>query len=97
MRCYCLSITIANQLLPPGRLRPSLEVSTSYVKQVLAKIFLEPCGQRWWLNCFCAIHIGTFGRVLECWDREKKAYCAIKVIRNVQKYRDAAMIEVLRA
>mmetsp|Transcript_38014 Transcript_38014/g.82650 ORF Transcript_38014/g.82650 Transcript_38014/m.82650 type:complete len:510 (-) Transcript_38014:270-1799(-) len=37
---------------------------------------------------------GTFGRVLECWDREKKAYCAIKVIRNVQKYRDAAMIEI---
>ncbi|CAM6095379.1 unnamed protein product [Calypogeia fissa] len=42
---------------------------------------------------------GTFGRVLECWDREAQEYVAIKVIRNVQKYRDAAMIEidVLRA
>ncbi|KAK3238148.1 Serine/threonine-protein kinase afc2 [Cymbomonas tetramitiformis] len=42
---------------------------------------------------------GTFGRVLECWDRQRKEYCAVKVIRNVKKYRDAAMIEieVLRA
>ncbi|XP_073386047.1 serine/threonine-protein kinase AFC3 isoform X1 [Physcomitrium patens] len=37
---------------------------------------------------------GTFGRVLECWDREVQEYVAIKVIRNVQKYRDAAMIEI---
>ena len=31
---------------------------------------------------------GTFGRVLECWDRKLRSYCAIKIIRNVQKYRD---------
>eukprot|EP00898_Chlorokybus_atmophyticus_P007681 jgi/Chlat1/7914/Chrsp68S00583 len=37
---------------------------------------------------------GTFGRVAECWDREKKSYVAIKIIRNVSKYRDAAMIEL---
>ncbi|CAI5961275.1 unnamed protein product [Closterium sp. NIES-65] len=37
---------------------------------------------------------GTFGRVLECWDRQMQQYVAIKVIRNVQKYRDAAMIEI---
>ena len=37
---------------------------------------------------------GTFGRVLECWDRTLKRYCAIKVIRNVQKYRDASMMEI---
>lgn len=37
---------------------------------------------------------GTFGRVVECWDRKYKSYCAIKVVRNVKKYRDAAMIEV---
>jgi len=37
---------------------------------------------------------GTFGQVLECWDREVQEYVAIKVIRNVQKYRDAAMIEI---
>jgi len=37
---------------------------------------------------------GTFGRVLECWDRKRKDYVAIKVVRNVPKYRDAAMIEL---
>jgi hypothetical protein len=37
---------------------------------------------------------GTFGRVLECWDRKRKLIVAVKVIRNVPKYRDAAMIEV---
>lgn len=37
---------------------------------------------------------GTFGRVLECWDRKSRRYCAVKIIRNVQKYRDAAMIEI---
>ncbi len=38
---------------------------------------------------------GTFGRVLECWDRKNKDYCAIKVVRAIRKYRDAAMIEVM--
>ncbi|XP_023764561.1 serine/threonine-protein kinase AFC3 isoform X2 [Lactuca sativa] len=37
---------------------------------------------------------GTFGRVLECWDRETRGYVAIKVVRSIRKYRDAAMIEV---
>ena len=37
---------------------------------------------------------GTFGRVVECWDREVEQYCAVKVIRNVPKYREAAMMEV---
>ena len=37
---------------------------------------------------------GTFGRVLECWDAISERRCAIKVIRNVQKYRDAAMVEI---
>ncbi|XP_073284173.1 serine/threonine-protein kinase AFC2-like isoform X1 [Primulina huaijiensis] len=37
---------------------------------------------------------GTFGQVLECWDRERKEMVAIKVIRGVKKYRDAAMIEI---
>jgi dual-specificity kinase len=55
------------------------------------------CG---WLCCGFADKIlakvgeGTFGRVLECWDRTLKRYCAIKVIRNVQKYRDASMMEI---
>uniref|UniRef100_A0A1D1YD73 dual-specificity kinase n=1 Tax=Anthurium amnicola TaxID=1678845 RepID=A0A1D1YD73_9ARAE len=37
---------------------------------------------------------GTFGQVLECWDRERKEMVAIKVVRGIKKYRDAAMIEI---
>ncbi|XP_038886114.1 serine/threonine-protein kinase AFC3 [Benincasa hispida] len=37
---------------------------------------------------------GTFGRVLECWDRQTREYVAIKVVRSIRKYRDAAMVEV---
>ena len=37
---------------------------------------------------------GTFGQVLECWDREKKEMVAIKIVRAVDKYREAAMIEI---
>ncbi|XP_041022487.1 serine/threonine-protein kinase AFC3-like isoform X2 [Juglans microcarpa x Juglans regia] len=42
----------------------------------------------------CKIGEGTFGRVLECWDRQTREYVAIKVVRSIRKYRDAAMIEV---
>jgi serine/threonine protein kinase len=37
---------------------------------------------------------GTFGRVLECWDRDGQELVAIKVIRSAQKYREDAMIEI---
>lgn len=37
---------------------------------------------------------GTFGQVLECWDRETREMVAIKVVRSVKKYREAAMVEV---
>lgn len=37
---------------------------------------------------------GTFGKVVEAYDRKKKTRCAIKVIRSVQKYRDASRIEL---
>ncbi|KAL3511358.1 hypothetical protein ACH5RR_030759 [Cinchona calisaya] len=37
---------------------------------------------------------GTFGRVLECWDREAKEMVAIKIVRSIKKYREAAMIEI---
>ncbi|ORY02722.1 kinase-like protein [Basidiobolus meristosporus CBS 931.73] len=37
---------------------------------------------------------GTFGKVAECWDRVNRSYCAIKIIRAVQKYRDASKIEI---
>lgn len=37
---------------------------------------------------------GTFGRVLHVRDADTNTDCALKVIRNVQKYRDAAELEV---
>jgi len=37
---------------------------------------------------------GTFGQVLECWDRKSKDLVAIKIVRGLKKYREAAMIEV---
>ncbi|CAL0306782.1 unnamed protein product [Lupinus luteus] len=37
---------------------------------------------------------GTFGQVLECWDREKKEMVAVKIVRGIKKYREAAMIEI---
>ncbi|KAG0098938.1 dual specificity protein kinase kns1 [Podila epicladia] len=36
---------------------------------------------------------GTFGKVVECKDLETGNRCAIKIIRAVQKYRDASKIE----
>ncbi|KAJ3578462.1 hypothetical protein NPX13_g2103 [Xylaria arbuscula] len=37
---------------------------------------------------------GTFGKVVQAWDRERKKLVAIKIIRAVQKYRDASRIEL---
>ncbi|GJQ99758.1 serine/threonine-protein kinase AFC1 [Tanacetum coccineum] len=37
---------------------------------------------------------GTFGQVLECLDNEKQEPVAIKIVRSISKYREAAMIEI---
>ncbi|PKI83788.1 Kns1p [Malassezia vespertilionis] len=37
---------------------------------------------------------GTFGKVVNCYDRKLQRCVAIKVIRAVQKYRDASQIEI---
>ncbi|KAG9305441.1 hypothetical protein G9A89_021159 [Geosiphon pyriformis] len=37
---------------------------------------------------------GTFGKVVQCWDRANNRHVAIKIIRAVQKYRDASKIEI---
>ena len=37
---------------------------------------------------------GTFARVLECWDRTLKDVVAVKVIRDIPKYRDASKVEI---
>ncbi|CAL5416554.1 unnamed protein product [Camellia sinensis] len=36
----------------------------------------------------------TFGQVLECLDNERKEIVAIKIVRSINKYREAAMIEI---
>ncbi|KAI9932277.1 hypothetical protein ASPWEDRAFT_739451 [Aspergillus wentii DTO 134E9] len=37
---------------------------------------------------------GTFGKVVEAYDKHRKSRCAIKIIRSIQKYRDASRIEL---
>ncbi|KVH98961.1 Protein kinase, catalytic domain-containing protein [Cynara cardunculus var. scolymus] len=37
---------------------------------------------------------GTFGQVLECWDKEREEMVAVKIVRGIKKYREAAMIEI---
>ncbi|KAK6943705.1 Protein kinase domain, partial [Dillenia turbinata] len=37
---------------------------------------------------------GTFGQVLECFDMEREEMVAIKIVRSIPKYREAAMIEI---
>lgn len=37
---------------------------------------------------------GTFGKVVEAYDKRRKTRCAVKIIRSVQKYRDASRIEL---
>ncbi|KAJ3017808.1 UNVERIFIED_CONTAM: dual specificity protein kinase kns1 [Siphonaria sp. JEL0065] len=37
---------------------------------------------------------GTFGKVVEAFDRTRNTKVAIKIIRSIQKYRDAAKVEV---
>ena len=37
---------------------------------------------------------GTFGKVVQAWDRKRQSEVAIKIIRSVQKYRDASRIEL---
>ncbi|KAK9367963.1 kinase-like domain-containing protein [Lipomyces kononenkoae] len=37
---------------------------------------------------------GTFGKVVAAYDKQSRSYCAIKIIRAVQKYRDASKIEL---
>lgn len=45
-------------------------------------------------HIYVICHPGTFGQVLECWDREMREVVAVKIIRSIKKYRDAAMIEI---
>ncbi|URE38609.1 Quinolinate synthetase A protein [Musa troglodytarum] len=40
------------------------------------------------------VKASTFGQVLECWDREREEMVAIKIVRGINKYREAAMIEI---
>jgi len=37
---------------------------------------------------------GTFGKVVEAWDRDDRCTVAVKIIRAIQKYRDASKVEI---
>ncbi|KAI7869018.1 kinase-like domain-containing protein [Spinellus fusiger] len=37
---------------------------------------------------------GTFGKVVECYDRVKRNFCAVKIIRAIPKYREASKVEI---
>eukprot|EP00112_Aurelia_sp_Birch-Aquarium-sp1_P012480 Seg2624.6 transcript_id=Seg2624.6/GoldUCD/mRNA.D3Y31 product="Dual specificity protein kinase CLK2" protein_id=Seg2624.6/GoldUCD/D3Y31 len=37
---------------------------------------------------------GTFGKCLKCYDRRKEKIVALKIIKNVDKYREAAKLEI---
>jgi serine/threonine protein kinase len=37
---------------------------------------------------------GTYGKVVECYDKKRERYVAVKIIRNLEKYREAAKIEI---
>ena len=37
---------------------------------------------------------GTFGKVVECTDKKYSTRVAVKIIKAIQKYRDAAKIEI---
>ena len=39
------------------------------------------------------VGMGTFGRVVECYDRKDRFHVAIKVVRDVRKYTESARIE----
>uniref|UniRef100_K3WAZ2 Protein kinase domain-containing protein n=1 Tax=Globisporangium ultimum (strain ATCC 200006 / CBS 805.95 / DAOM BR144) TaxID=431595 RepID=K3WAZ2_GLOUD len=41
----------------------------------------------------CEAGLGTFGRVLECLDKQRNIVVAIKVVRQVEKYTESAKIE----
>lgn len=43
---------------------------------------------------FLVCVLGTFGLVLECWDRESKEMVAIKIIRGIKQYMDDSRIEI---
>lgn len=59
---------------------------TTHMKQTTHSTYLDRIRRR--------LGEGTFGRVLSCHDRIEGHSVAIKVVRNVPKYRDAAMIEL---
>ena len=46
------------------------------------------------ISSLASFFSGTFGQVLECRDREKSEMVAIKIVRGIKKYREAAMVEI---
>jgi hypothetical protein len=43
---------------------------------------------------FSELGKGTFGLVLEAWDRLERKYVALKIVRAIKKYTDSAKVEI---
>lgn len=67
--------------LPFTELQHACPLLTSYLNWICIDKIIRLLGQ------------GTFGKVVECLDKDTNRHCAIKIIRAVQKYRDASKIE----
>mmetsp|Transcript_45849 Transcript_45849/g.115463 ORF Transcript_45849/g.115463 Transcript_45849/m.115463 type:complete len:383 (+) Transcript_45849:305-1453(+) len=52
----------------------------------------EDLGERY--QIISVLGEGTFAKVIECFDRRREIYVAIKIVKNVPRYRDAAETEV---
>jgi dual-specificity kinase len=58
------------------------------------RVYIYSCFMRFSDQIVRKIGEGTFGRVLECLDRDDRELVAIKVVRSSEKYREDAMIEI---
>ena len=50
-----------------------------------------PLGKRYVLSK--DVGTGTFGRVVEAWDKQTKRHVAVKIVRKVPRYYDSALVE----
>ncbi|CAN0251514.1 unnamed protein product, partial [Phaeothamnion confervicola] len=39
------------------------------------------------------VGVGTFGRVVQCYDRHDRRPVAVKIVRSIEKYYESALIE----
>ncbi|CAL9749550.1 unnamed protein product [Musa acuminata subsp. burmannicoides] len=70
------------------------DLTSRYLFSYLSKVIIFYNQSLGYADIQIIIQSCTFGQVLECWDREREEMVAIKLIRGIKKYREAAMIEI---